>query len=89
MQGFPFFAKLRNRKARRHKCGAYCRTNWRCTAVLFRQAVGVGVSETLPIFQKFRISLLGDGTLIPESACATVSWVPRKGGVASRGVLRP
>ena len=27
----------------------YCRTNWRCTAVLFRQVVGVGVSETLPI----------------------------------------
>ena len=26
----------------------YCRTNWRCTAVLFRQVVRVGVSEKLP-----------------------------------------
>ena len=34
-------------KARRYKWGAYCRRNWRCTAVLFRQVVGVGVSETL------------------------------------------
>ena len=32
-----------------YKWVAYCRTNWRCTAVLFRQVVGVGVSETLPI----------------------------------------
>ena len=28
-----------------YKWGAYCRTNWRCTAVLFTQVVGVGVSE--------------------------------------------
>ena len=45
--GFPFLRSLEARKVRRYKWGAYCRTNWRCTAVLFRQAVGVGVSETL------------------------------------------
>ena len=45
---FPFLRSLEARKVRRYKWGAYCRTNWRCTAVLFRQAVGVGVSETLP-----------------------------------------
>ena len=44
---FPFLRSLEARKVRRYKWGAYCRTNWRCTAVLFRQAVGVGVSETL------------------------------------------
>ena len=27
--------------------GAYCRTNWRCIAVLSSRPVGVGVSETL------------------------------------------
>ena len=47
--GFPFLRSLEARKVRRYKWGAYCRTNWRCTAVLFRQVVGVGVSETLPI----------------------------------------
>ena len=46
--GFPFLRSLEARKVRRYKWGAYCRTNWRCTAVLFRQVVGVGVSETLP-----------------------------------------
>ena len=46
--GFPFLRSLEARKARQYKWGAYCRTNWRCTAVLFRQVVGVGVSETLP-----------------------------------------
>ena len=45
--GFPFLRSLEARKVRRYKWGAYCRTNWRCTAVLFRQVVGVGVSETL------------------------------------------
>ena len=40
--------KLRSQEVRRYKWGAYCCTNWRCTAVLFRQVVGVGVSETLP-----------------------------------------
>ena len=49
--GFPFLRSLEARKAQRYKWGAYCRTNWRCTAVLFRQIVGVGVSETLPIFR--------------------------------------
>ena len=47
--GFPFLRSLEARKVRRYKWGAYCRTNWGCTAVLFRQVVGVGVSETLPI----------------------------------------
>ena len=47
--GFPFLRSSEARKVRRYKWGAYCRTNWRCTAVLFRQVVGVGVSETLPI----------------------------------------
>ena len=46
--GFPFLRSPEARKVRRYKWGAYCRTNWRCTAVLFRQVVGVGVSETLP-----------------------------------------
>ena len=46
--GFPFPRSLEARKVGRCKWGAYCRTNWRCTAVLFRQVVGVGVSETLP-----------------------------------------
>ena len=40
--GFPFVRSLEARKVRRYKWGAYCRTNWRCTAVLFRQVVGVG-----------------------------------------------
>ena len=47
--GFPFLRSLEARQARRYKWGAYCRTNWRCTVVLFRQVVGVGASETLPI----------------------------------------
>ena len=48
--GFPFLRTLEARKVRRYKWGgAYCRTNWRCTAVLFGQVVGVGVSATLPI----------------------------------------
>ena len=46
--GSPFLRSLEARKVRRYEWGAYCRTNWRCTAVLFRQVVGVGVSETLP-----------------------------------------
>ena len=46
--GFPFLRSLEARKVRRYKWGAYCCTNWRCTAVLFRQVVGVGASETLP-----------------------------------------
>ena len=46
--GFPFLRSLEARKGRRYKWGAYCRTNGRCTAVLFRQVVRVGVSETLP-----------------------------------------
>ena len=46
--GFPFLRSLEARKAQRYKWEAYCRTNGRCTAVLFRQVVGVGVSETLP-----------------------------------------
>ena len=48
--GFPFLRSLEARKARRYTWGAYCRTIWRCTAVLFRQVVGVGVSETFPTF---------------------------------------
>ena len=46
--GFPFLRSLEARKARRYKWGEYCCTNWRCTALLLRQVVGVGVSETLP-----------------------------------------
>ena len=51
--GFPFLRirSLEARKVRRYKWGAYCHTNWRCTAVLFRQVVGVGVSETLPNYK--------------------------------------
>ena len=41
--GFPLLRSLEARKVRRYKWGGgYCRTNWRCTAVLFRQVVGVG-----------------------------------------------
>ena len=45
--GFPrgFLPSLEARKVQRYKWGAYCRTNWRCTAVLSSSAVGVGVSE--------------------------------------------
>ena len=53
--GFPFLRSLEARKVRRYKWGAYCRTNWRCTAVLFRQVVGVGVSETLPRYAWTRV----------------------------------
>ena len=45
---FPSLRSLEARKVRRYKWGAYCRTNGRCTAVLFRQVVGVGVSKKLP-----------------------------------------
>ena len=55
--GFPFLRSLEARKARGYKWGAYCRTNGRCIAVLFRQVVGVGVSETLPI-QEWRHSII-------------------------------
>ena len=41
---FPFVQGLEARKAQRYKWGAYCGTNWSCTAVLVRQAVGVGGS---------------------------------------------
>ena len=43
---FPFLQGLEARKVQRYKWGAYCRTNWRCTAVLSWRRVGVGVSET-------------------------------------------
>ena len=33
-------------KVQRYKWGAYCCTNWRCTAVLSSRPVAVGVSET-------------------------------------------
>ena len=46
---FPFFEAWKPGKYSDTNGGAYYRTNWRCTAVLFRQVVGVGVSETLPI----------------------------------------
>ena len=57
--GFPFLRSLEARKARRYKWGACCRTNWRCTAVLLGQVVGVGVSETLPIFGCFQCRAYG------------------------------
>ena len=47
--GFPFLRSLEARKVRRYKWGAYCRTNGRCTAVLFRQVVGVGVPKNCPL----------------------------------------
>ena len=47
---FPFLQGLEAREVQRYKSGAYCRTNWRCTAVLFPRPVGVGVSETLMKF---------------------------------------
>ena len=34
--------RIRSQKAQRYKWVAYCSTTWRCTAVLFRQAVRVG-----------------------------------------------
>ena len=45
--GFSFLHGLEARKEQRYKWGAYCRTNWRCIAVLSLRPVGVGVSETL------------------------------------------
>ena len=47
--GFPLLLSLEARKVRQYKWGAYCCTKLRRTVVLFRQVVGVGVSETLPI----------------------------------------
>ena len=46
--GFPFLEGLEARKVQRYngRGGGYCRTNWRCTAVLSSRPVGVGVSET-------------------------------------------
>ena len=43
------FSRLRSREAPAIQMGggAYCRTNWRLTAVLSSRPVGVGVSETL------------------------------------------
>ena len=57
----------------RYKLGAYCHTNWRCTAVLFRQVVGVGVSETLPnyLFAEF-ISLMGCGKQLRREYCSEI-----------------
>ena len=68
--GFPFLRSLEARKVRRYKWGAYCRTNWRCTAVLFRQVVGVGVSETLPIPPKALFDLdVGVSCLLGPKIC--------------------
>ena len=67
--GFPFLRSLKARKVWRYKWGAYCRTNWRCTAVLFRQVVGVGVSETLPRSQNGSVvvgSAFGAPGLLPQ-----------------------
>ena len=45
--GFPFFKAQKPGKSSATNGGAYCRTNWRCTAILSSRPVGVGVSETL------------------------------------------
>ena len=42
-------SRLRSQEGPAIQWGAYCRTNWRCTAVLSLRRVGVGVSETLLI----------------------------------------
>ena len=63
--GFPFLRSLEAGKVWRYKWGGYCRTNWRCTAVLFRQVVGVGVSETLPI--SAHLHLFPSPALCPNS----------------------
>ena len=39
---FPFLLRLRASKEQRYKWGGHRGTNWRCTAVLFRQVVRVG-----------------------------------------------
>ena len=46
--GFPFLRSLEARNVRRYEWRAYCRANWRCTAVLFRQVVGVGLPKHCP-----------------------------------------
>ena len=58
---FPFLQGFEPRKAQRYKWEAYCRTNWRCTAVLSSRRVGVGVSEALLIFGKNAFFLLLQG----------------------------
>ena len=45
--GLPFLQGFEARKVQQLKWGAYCRTNWMCTAVLSLRQVGVGVPETL------------------------------------------
>ena len=62
--GFPFLRSLEARRVRRYKRGAYRRTNWRCTAVLFRQVVRVGVSETLPRTCRAGLVFFGGGRLL-------------------------
>ena len=42
-----FLEGLEAKEVQRYKWGAYCRANWRCTAVLSPRPVGVGVSEIL------------------------------------------
>ena len=71
LQGFPF---LEARKVRRYKWGAYCRTNWRCTAVLFRQIVGVGVSETLPTCDRSLITTRTRPWNVAPCACTHLPW---------------
>ena len=41
-------SKLRSQESTAIQMGAYCRTNWRCTAVLFGQVVGVGFPKHCP-----------------------------------------
>ena len=76
--GFPFLRSLEARKVRRHKWGAYCRTNWRCTTVLFRQVVGVGVSETLPNVHHQFVSRYGS-----HLYCDTFAKVLGSGGIGT------
>ena len=52
-------SRLRSQEGPAIQMGAYCRTNWRCTAVLSSSPVGVGVSETLlkNVFWKSKVTI--------------------------------
>ena len=60
MAGFPFFHGLEANmlKVQRYTLGAYCRTNWRSTALLLRQVARVGglLPKHCPLLSCLRMS---------------------------------
>ena len=68
-------AGLEARKVQRYKWGAHCCTNWRCNAVLSSGLVGVGVSETLLIFEHPQ----GSGTSRQNSGTSQIRFFETQG----------